>query len=210
MLNNVLVLSPHRDDECLGLGGTLPQCEKLHIHYFNNHHPLVEDTTYEVEAQRVANMLGCTTSYSDYMQVNKLDQFPIAAYINEIETLINQHRPKTIFIPFPDYNQDHRVVYEAAITATRVHDQNWFVPNVLLYEQPCVIQTTRIGQQFIPQVYIPIDLGYKLELYTLYRSQQRHHRNLSFIRALAEMRGMNIVGEMYAEAFMVVRLCQNI
>jgi len=202
-LGRILFLSAHQDDECLSAGGTLLQAEDLHIMYFNDHHPLVEDGVYTKEAQAVQETLGCTVSYSNYMDVNMLDCFPMADYISEIESVINWVEPDTLIIPFPSYNSDHRVIYEAALTASRPHDKNWYVRNVLLAEQPETQQT--FNRQFIPQLFIPIDVEKKIALYNLYESQVRGHRSFDHLRHLAGVRGMQC-NVPYAEAFQVMRL----
>lgn len=207
MFDNVLVLSPHMDDEVLGCGGTLLQCKEVHIFYFNKTHPLVSDTQYMGENMNVRHVLNCSVSFSrsDYVvlaagtvpAVNKMHMNAISWYISEIEALINKHKPDTIFIPCRSRNQDHRVVYDAAITACRFHDTNWLVPNVLLYEQNEYMNIE-------PNLFVEIDLGKKLELFDLYESQQRGHRKESHIAALAMLRGMEI-NVPHAEAFQIVR-----
>lgn len=213
MLDNVLVLSPHMDDECLGVGGTLFHCNNIHIHYFNNYHPTVPQEKYAGEAQAVAKELHCSVSYTNFTadiissanmtittpSVNRMHMNPIMWYISEIEELVNKQKPDTIFIPARSRNQDHRVVYDAAITACRFHDTNYLVPNVLIYEQ-----NEYMPHDFVPNFFVPIDIDKKLELFSLYQSQQRGHRKPEHIKALATLRGMEI-NEPYAEAFMVVR-----
>lgn len=205
MLDNVLVLAPHRDDEVLGLGGTLFRCHQVHIHYFNNVHPLVEQTVYDTEAAAVANALGCTVTYSQHMQVNHLEDYSTTCFITEIEDLINQHKPDTLFIPASSYNQDHRTVFDAAITAIRVHDTNWYVPNVLLYEQPETLTPYRVEPHFVPHLFVPIDIEKKLALWEIYQSQHRGHRSADHLRFLAGVRGMQCHTE-YAESFMSIRM----
>lgn len=199
MLHEVVVLSPHRDDEALGVGGTLVYPDKVHIHYFNSRHPNVDPEVYDGEAKAVKNALHCTTSYSKYMGVNHLDQYPLSYHITEIENLLNEHMPDTLLIPAPCRNQDHQTVYQAALVAIRPHDINWYVPTVLLYEVPEYLENS-----FIPHVYVPIDIQRKIELFKLYQSQQRNYRTPDHIRALAQVRGMQC-NEPYAEAFMEVR-----
>jgi len=202
-LDNILVLVPHQDDECLGLGGTLMQAGKIWLHYYNDIHPNVPIKQYDQEAKNVQKMLRSEVSYSDYRNVNHLAEFPLPAFIAEIEDLINDIEPDTIFIPNPSYNQDHRTVYDAAITAVRIHDINYVVPNVLLYEQP---EThTPAYKEFTPHMFVPIDIEEKLTLYGLYESQVRGHRSFEHVRALARVRGMQC-GEDFAEAFQVIRM----
>lgn len=203
----VLLLSPHRDDEVLGCGGTLDKLSKANvcIFYFNSVHPGVSSSTYDAEAWKLQERLGCEVRYSAYQKVNKLDVFPISNYITEIENTINDFKPDTLLIPFPSYNQDHRVVFEAAITASRPHDINHYVKNVLVYEQPETIQTNRLEPRFVPHVFMPININKKLELYKIYLSQQREHRSTVHIISLAALRGSQC-NRPYAEAFMTVRV----
>lgn len=204
LLDRVLVLSPHRDDEILGMGGTLPQCNSLHIMYFNSVHPLVDQAVYDAEAKAVKRTLGCSVSYSQHTGVNHLAEIPIAHFIDEIERALNVHKPSALYIPFPSYNQDHRVIFEAAITASRPHDRNYFVPNVLVYEQPETLGTNRLEPRFTPHVFIGIDIKVKLSLWELYKSQHRGHRTKKHLKHLAGVRGIQY-NVKYAEAFMVIR-----
>lgn len=201
-----LVLVPHRDDELLSAGGLLVQLDskKLFLFYFNDLHPNVPVKEYDEEAQAVQNALGCLVSYSAFRNVNHLSDFPMSAHVSEIENVINSFEPDLLLLPHPSYNADHRRVFEAGITASRVHDKNFFVKNILTCEQPETIQTQRLSQQFVPHIYVPIDINKKLELYHLYQSQQREHRSDHYIRSLAGMRGAQY-NVPYAEAFMIVR-----
>lgn len=206
MFDKILVLAPHRDDDLLGCGGFLSTHldKRIHIHYFNNLHPTVPVDVYDQEALNVKEALACTVSYSKHMCVNELNQFPITLFITEIENLLNTYRPDTLFIPFPSYNQDHRTVYDAAITACRT-SENWLVEVVLLYEQPETHSPTHSFENFTAQLFIPIGIEDKLKLYSLYQSQIKAHRSLEHVKALATMRGMQC-GVPYAEAFQIVRM----
>lgn len=202
----VLMLVCHRDDEILSAGGLLAQLDpkKLFLFYFNSVHPDVPQQEYDAEANAVQSALGCLVSYSAYQKVNHLEDFPVSSHVAEIENVLNSFEPDLLLLPHPSYNADHRRIFEAGITASRVHDRNFFVKNVLTCEQPETIQTQRLGQSFVPHIYVPIDIGKKLELYHLYKSQQREHRSDHYIRSLAGMRGAQY-NVPYAEAYMVVR-----
>ena len=207
MLGKLLVISPHKDDETLGCGGLLSKTESdlIHIRYYNTYHPLVDQSLYDAEANQVAKTLDCWTSEAPFKRVNELDQFPISWHIHDIEQAINDWEPDTLLLPFPDYNQDHRHLFNASITASRIHDKNFRVKSVLAYEQPSTLQTNRFEPQFIPHLFIPIDIEKKLALYRIYQSQQRGHRTEDMVKSLAAIRGMQC-GVPYAEAFMIVRM----
>jgi len=207
-----LILSPHMDDEVLGCGGIVAKMmeaypnleDKLSIFYFNDFHPGVDTKVFLNENLNFMQMVRCTKTLSRYKLVNRLSTFEISRHITEIEEAINVFEPDTLFIPFPSYNQDHRHVFESAITASRPHDKNFYVKNVLVYEQPETLHTNRCAPHFVPHVFVPININKKIELYQIYKSQIRGHRKVSHIRHLAAVRGMSCCVP-YAEAFMVIR-----
>lgn len=203
-LSNVLILSPHRDDEALGVGGLITSSgiDQIHVRYFNTVHPNVDQQIYDQEALAVAKYGQFETSVSPLTGVNKLDRYPVAEFVDDIEKTINKLHPQVLIIPAPSYNQDHRVIYDASITAIRIHDINWRVPVVLLMEQP---EThTPAYATFNPQLFIPINIDNKITLYSLYESQLREHRSVEHIKALARVRGMQCGAE-YAESFEIIR-----
>lgn len=205
MFENILILSPHPDDETLGVGGLLTseQVLQAHVRYFNCVHPAVDYKVYFQENIAVVQAGNFETSMSPLVGVNKLDRYPIAELVDDIEKTINTVKPKTLLIPHPSYNQDHRVIFAAALTAARIHDTNFIVPNILTYEQP---EThTPSFEEFVPHVFTPIDITKKLNLFRLYQSQQRGHRSDEHLRAMAVMRGMQC-GFPFAEAFHIVRM----
>lgn len=206
-MKRILILSPHRDDETLGCGGLIMKYAnfnsiEIHVRYYNTVHPLVEQRVYDDEANKVACHGNFIPSISALRGVNKLDQIPVADFIADIEQRINMLKPSAVLLPFPSYNQDHRHIYQAARTALRPHDKNYFVPHVWMYEQPETVHT--LNEKFVPNVFVSIDIKSKLELYSLYRSQQREHRSQFAIAALAVLRGSQC-NQRYAEAFMSLR-----
>lgn len=66
---------------------------------------------------------------------NKVNYYIVQDLISSFEFHINKLKPDFVFIPNPSYNQDHRTVYEAMLTALRPHDINHFINKVLIYEQ---------------------------------------------------------------------------
>lgn len=198
-----LIFAPHMDDEVLGCGGLLsdPGGSK-HVHFLTDAHPILGNVSRD-ECQQVAAHNGHTISW-DGFTANILHTEPIVRLINVMEATITRHRPDTVLLPFPDYNQDHRTVHAAGLTAVRPHDENHYVNNVLLYEMPCTHQGT-YTQPFRPAVFLPINVEAKVELYELYASQVRNHRSCDTVRAIAAFRGMQC-HKQFAEAYQVVRV----
>jgi len=86
MLDKVLVCVPHRDDECLGLGGTLFQCRQIELFYFNRTHPLVPQKVYDEEAHAVRHTLGCESFYSNQWQLITWKTFPSPITSQKLKT----------------------------------------------------------------------------------------------------------------------------
>jgi N-acetylglucosamine malate deacetylase 1 len=206
----ILIFSPHPDDEVLGCGGLIAKYAKdVHVHYVTFYHPLVDEDILTKENDLLSQTYGFSKSMSAPMilqSTNKLHTLPIADIISSFEKVISDTKPDSVFVCFPSYNQDHRVVFDAVLTATRPHDRLWRVKNILVYEQPETLHTNRItNEQFRPQVFVEIDPVMKNALYGCYRSQVRDHRGPELLEAIARLRG-SYISKSFAEAFECVRL----
>ena len=200
--HNILVLSPHIDDEVLGCFSFLgPDCFVLHFGAENR--PYVSRLQRIQELERAAGILGFQWQLLD----NPVNNYRMQDLIASIEQSINRLRPLTVLMPEPSYNQDHRAVYDAGLVATRPHDTNWFVPNVLIFEQP----DSMVWFHSAPSeatYFREIQIERKLAAYALYASQVRGHRSPEILSALARLRGGQIC-KPYAEAFRVKRIVGN-
>lgn len=198
-----LIIAPHMDDEVLGCGGLLADhAENVHVHFLTSLHPIAQEAS-RIECELVMEANGHSINY-DSFPTNELHTIPINRIISSIEANIERIRPKTLLLPFPDYNQDHRVVYAAGLTASRPHDKNFYVNNVLIYEMPATHQGI-FDRPFRPDVYLPINVEAKVNLYEMYTSQLRAHRSCDAVRAMAVFRGMQC-HKAFAEAYQVVRV----
>lgn len=202
-----LVIAPHVDDEALGCGGILD--ERFHVHYCG-----VEDRQAVSRAERLDEAAACAEflsfSWSLEEETNTVNDYRVPHLVCQLEKIVNHLRPDTVFLPYPSYNQDHRAVFDAALTALRPHDVNHFVRNVLLYEEIQVAGWPR-GEDllrnlaFQPTVFVPIDIERKIEGYRRHASQVRPMRSPDLLTTLAKWRGFQSGWE-YAEAFQPVRM----
>ena len=199
-----IVISPHVDDDVLGCGGILDENTLVLYCGIDDFHVVSRDERIK-EATAASEILG--HSYI-ILHGNKVNGYLATDLIDDFSNFINKHKPKQIFITYPSYNQDHRAVYEAALIALRPHDINFFVKEVLVYEQPHVFfwdHTHTIGSGFKPNYFIPIDVKKKKEAYKAMASQNRAFRSVEHIDALATLRGGQS-GSKYAEAFQAIRV----
>ena len=202
-----LVISPHIDDEVLGCGGILDKdtfvlyCG-VENRYVNGDMSISVVTRIN-ELKKVSKFLNFDFKLLD----NKVNNFQLKDLIGEFEEVISRLKPQQIYIPYPSYNQDHRIVYEASLIAPRPHDINFFVKKVLVYEQPHVFfwdKTHNINGGFIPNYFIPIDINKKIKAYELMKTQVRSFRSSENLKSMANLRGTQSNNE-YAEAFQILR-----
>ena len=197
-----LIFSPHVDDEVLGCFAFLN--ENCHVLYGG-----VEERVNIPRAQRLEELTDSTQhlGFNWTLLENPVNLFKAAPLIGPMEALITQYKPRTVLLPEPSYNQDHRAFYDAAMVACRPHDTLPLVPEVLIYEQPHSVMWPH-AQQPEPTLFIPIDIDAKLAAYARYASQIRGHRSPATVAALAALRGAQIMTP-HAEAFQVRRLIRS-
>jgi LmbE family N-acetylglucosaminyl deacetylase len=189
----MLILAPHVDDEVLGCHSFL--VPGTTVCYFGiEDRPTATADERREEVAAAAARKGFAWMALDFT----VNRYACADLIGSIERVVNSARPRRVLIPHASYNQDHRAVHDAAITALRPHDRNWFVPEVLVYEEPDVLWPHAVS--FEPNFFVPLDIADKLRTYGLYRSQVRGHRPPALLRALARVRGAQ-ANLAYAEAF---------
>ena len=200
-----LIIAPHVDDDVLGCGGIIDDntfvlyCG-LDESHLTGRPPM---STRIAEADKAAAYLG-----HEYLLLeNKVNNYTIPDLISPIEKIINDIKPEEIYIPYPSYNQDHRVAYEATLVALRPHDTNFFVKKVFAYEQPHVFlwdNSHQIDSAFKPNYYKAIDIERIIKAYELMETQVRAFRSQETLRSMAQLRGAQS-NLQYAEAFQVLR-----
>ena len=201
-----LIIAPHIDDEVLGCFSSISDdCFILYCGYDESHidYEWVKSRpTTDVRLQELAN-LSERFEFSYELLSNKVNHYEIQKLIPSIEKAINEIKPTELYIPVPSYNQDHRVVYEAALTALRPHDVNYFVPRVMVYEQIQDLWNHNY-HDFKPNYFKKLDIDKKLEAYQILKTQVRAFRSPKMITDLASVRGIQANTD-FAEGFEILR-----
>ena len=218
----VLVISPHPDDEVLGVGGTMRRlADEGHgvtvAIVTKGWAPLFpEEQVAQVrtEAQAANAALGVKRVRFMDLPVTKLHAIPEHELNAAFNALITDEQPEWVFRPFPgDRHEDHRQVFDAALIALRPVPDRSYVKRILCYET--VSEThwavSHLEPAFQPQLWFDIgdQLDAKLAAMRIYASQIRpapDARSLEALQALATWRG-SIVGMSAAETFVLVREC---
>jgi LmbE family N-acetylglucosaminyl deacetylase len=222
----LLVISPHPDDEAIGVGGLIGKCKKEKAEVFivyvsiGRSRQLVTNKTIEssrfleiVEVEAFAKVK--TRIIYIGKEFCRLDTIPQKNIIEKIENIISEVKPNVIAIPSSSsYNQDHRAVFNACITALRPVPKNirHFVPTVLEYFEPYFWSNNELKK---PNAYLDLNvkfqkgtlLDFKINLYKCHKTQVRHDpfpRSPENLIRLAHIYGKEI-GVEIAEAYYLLR-----
>ena len=207
---------------CSGLMARLAEAgARIHVLYLAvdgfHHYGIDEDTTLETrvaEIERVLELFPGATyeiAYAGMDLIEKLDSLPQRDLVDRFEAALNAFEPELLLIPaVPDYDQDHRAVFDAAVAAARPIARRfgkWLVPEVLTYEMAKLQWAASPLPRFATFCDITEVMETKLESIRRYETMLRpspHIRSLEGVKALATVRGAEI-GVTYAEAFGVLR-----
>jgi N-acetylglucosamine malate deacetylase 1 len=226
-----LVIAPHPDDEIFGCGGTIHRWKaaggRVYVLYVtvgattdfsaagrSTAEQRMEETA---AAARLLDLDGYAVAFPGDQYHLRLDAVPQRELVHAIERAgdvsLQALRPDVVLAPsIDDYNQDHRAVGFAAMTAVRPGPRQYksFPPLVLTYELPYHQWNTAAGMP-TPGLFVtlePASVAAKLRALALYGSQLKSPESplsLHGVEALAAYRGLQC-GAAAAEAFQIKRL----
>ena len=214
----ILIVAAHPDDEILGCGGTIAKLK-------NTHEIKVIFMTNGVSARgknkiKIKKRMDACTKLFKYLSIskpiffnfpdNQMDKIPLLKVVKKIEKHIRLFQPETVITHYSHcLNIDHRVTYEATITACRPINK-LSVKKILSFE---ILSSTDWalfkGKNFHPNYYIDISnyISSKINLIKFYKEELRdypHSRSITAIKSLASFRGVSC-GVKYAEGFYLNR-----
>lgn len=215
-----LVIAPHPDDEVLGCGGTIARLAAAGVEVSvlavcSDVPPLypvgVKDTV-KAEAREAHRILGVHTSeFLDFPSV-EVSLMPVAELTGGVQKVVDATEPSIVFAPFPDRHRDHRVVFDAAMVATRPIGKGRDINMVALYETVSETFWNAPGAEpsFVPHWTVDIteSIDDKLEAFEVFHSQVQEYpgpRSVKALEALAQFRGSQSSME-FAESFQIARM----
>tara|TARA_Y100000310_G_scaffold115092_1_gene113628 strand:+ start:128 stop:808 length:681 start_codon:yes stop_codon:yes gene_type:complete len=221
----VLVVVAHPDDEVLGCGGSIAKhsANKDEVHILalgdgiTSRYSQEELDEKEVKLRvesikkdffKATKLLGAKSTAIKGYNCCRFDLVPLLDITKIIEEHVKKIQPEIIYTHCPyDVNKDHKVIFDAVLTATRPLP-NSCVKKILLFE---ILSSTEWSflENFRPNVYIDVSdfIDTKIKAMNLYKGEVRnfpHPRSEKVIKALAEKRGSE-VGLQNAEAFQLLR-----
>lgn len=224
--DRLLVISPHPDDEALGCGGLIGKCLKekaktliLYIAVGQSRQLVTGNTeanSRQQEIKYVEKLLG-TETRTVYVGAEfcRLDVVPQKDITEKIEDVIENWKPTIVTVPASSsYNQDHRAVWEASMTALRPVPKNLrHMPSLILEYYEPYLWSSREQKQ--PTVYLDLEqkykkgnlLDFKIALYKCHKTQVREDpfpRSIENVIRYAHIYGKEI-GVSIAEAYHLLR-----
>ncbi len=211
-----LIIAAHPDDEILGCGGTISKHNKKQDFYVliltsgaeGRYSKDMEKQLHE-NAISANKIIGTKEVFIEALPNQALDSIPLTTVIQVIEKYINKLKPETIFIHSPgDLNKDHRIVYEACVTAARPMPKQ-IVKKVYTYFVASSTEWSRNEEHFMPNTFVDIKktMEKKIAAMKCYTSECRpapHPRSLEALPIYASFWGISS-GLEYAEPFLLIQ-----
>ena len=221
-MKNVLILSPHADDEILGCGGFISKYSKqnyninvLILTNANKGAPEIYSTK-EIklirnEAKIANNLIGTKKLFFENLPAINLNNYPIYKISNIINKYILDINPEIVLIPSKnDIHDDHKIIFKAAKISMRPNKIS-NLKKILSYEVLSETEWNEEGKSFNPNYFVCLkksDINNKVKAFLKYRSQVKkfpHPRSKEAIINLSRVRGGQAFIE-YAEAFKVEKI----
>ena len=217
---NILIISPHPDDETLGVGGTIAklseQGHEIHVLTVSGHlPPIYSRENYErtlKESHLAFNVLGVSKSNFLEIPATMIHDLPLHELNAKISQVVNDIKPNMVFCPYPDRHVDHRLVFDSVMVATRPIGVGRDIEIVATYETLSETHwnAAHIEPNFTPNWVIDISdqIEKKLKALRCYESQIPPFpgsRSIGAVEALAKFRGTQ-AGFSYGEGMHIVRM----
>jgi LmbE family N-acetylglucosaminyl deacetylase len=215
----ILIVSPHPDDETLGVGGSISkfitQGHDVMILTVSGHlPPLYSKEEYEItlkEAYEAYKILGVNKSIFLEIPATMIGEEPVHVFNGKISSVLKEFEPNIVFCPFPDRHIDHRLIFESCMVATRPVGFGKKIEMVAAYETLSETHWNApyLESNFTPNLVVDITthLEVKIDALSRFKSQISDRdgpRSLEAVRALAKFRGSQS-GFENGEAFYIIK-----
>jgi LmbE family N-acetylglucosaminyl deacetylase len=211
MVKKILIVASHPDDEVLGCFGTVARLIKEGYEAYTlilgegktsrDEQRITENRKDEIdqlntEIQKANNVIGIKKVFIESFPDNRFDNVDLLDIVKVVSKVKKEVEPDIIFTHFKnDLNIDHRLTYQAVLTATRPM-QNEYTKEIYSFE---VLSSTEWNypNSFSPDTYFDISdtIELKLKAMKKYASElceYPHPRSLEGINLNAKYQGMRV------------------
>lgn len=219
-MGSILIVAAHPDDEVLGMGATIAKFVEagesvVCLYMTDGESSRADSTQYDyIVRQAAANKSASILGYSIYgfnsFPDNALDSIPLLELVKVVERAICEIKPKTVFThSSADLNIDHRLTFEAVVTASRPQPSAHRIERLLSFEVPSATGWLP-GSEFKPNHFQCIKSSHfkkkqlALEAYDSEMRDFPHVRSYDAIFARGQYWG-SLVGSSLAEPFETLR-----
>lgn len=211
----------HPDDEVLGCGATIAkhvaEGDEVSVKFLTDGVSARGESQGEeakkrrTMAENAASILGIhSLRFADFPD-NKMDSAPLLDIVKEVEREIVESKPQRIYTHHgADLNVDHRLVYQALMTACRPLpgssvNKIYSMEVASSTEWSAASQAERFSPNYFNDVSQFLDKKFKaLDAYAKEMREFPHPRSIKAIEALARWRGAT-AGMLAAESFFLER-----
>lgn len=215
---NVLVVSPHPDDETLGAGGTILRLkEEGNKIFWLNITGMTKGGIFSEEMQErrkeqlknIEDFYKFEGTYNLNLPTAQLDSYNTSDAIDKIREVFTKVQPEMLILPdYNDAHSDHKKVFEWCYSCSKVF-RFPYIKKIMTME---IVSETDFGKPenpFIPNFYVDITeyLEKKINALNIYDTELGEPpfpRSIEHVKALATVRGA-AAGVKYAEAFRMIK-----
>jgi len=220
MNKKILIIAAHPDDEVLGCFGTVARLIKEGYEAYTlilGEGKTSRDTekldnellVLNDEIIKANNKIGIKETIIHNFPDNRFDNIDLLDIVKLITKVKDEIKPDIIFTHYEhDLNIDHKITYQAVITATRPMEDEC-VKEIYSFE---ILSSTEWNYplSFSPDVFFDISntINDKLDAMKEYKSElckYPHPRSIEGIKLNARYQGLR-VGKQYIEAFKSIRI----
>ena len=212
----IVIISPHPDDECLGLAGTILKKKSKGYKVINIFVTSLKNTnSSEKKKQEQLNeikncqkILKIDKNYFLDFPPTSLQKIGTKKIIEKITKIFKKEKPKEVFLPFVnDIHDDHFISHKAGLACCKWFRNN-FIESVYSYEtlsETHLVDSRKREKIFNPNYFVDISkyMEKKIKALKTYKSQIKKHpfpRSISSVKSLALFRGSSS-GFKFAESF---------
>ena len=216
---NILVVSPHPDDETLGAGGTIWRfLDEGHNVYWLNVTSMGGNKNFtqqiiecrEQQLVKIEEFYGFDKVYHLNFPTTELEKIDSSEAIGRISEIIKEVRPKVLILPdYNDAHSDHMRVFDWCYACAKTFRYP-FIKQVMTMEILSETEFGRPNNPFVPNFFVDISkyMNKKIEAMKIYDTELGEFpfpRSIKNIEALAMLRGA-MCGVRYAEGFRLIKM----